>query len=77
STASGAVRICYATTSERLARDLQHLLLRTDIRARVRVVGNDRGHPQWTVDVSGVEDQKRFLEEIGVHGARAKHVVAA
>ncbi|WP_435853150.1 replicative DNA helicase [Streptomyces smyrnaeus] len=77
SAASGAVRICYATTSERLARDLQHLLLRTDIRARVRAVGNDRGHPQWTVDVSGVEDQKRFLEEIGVHGARAKHVVAA
>ncbi|MBQ0864385.1 replicative DNA helicase [Streptomyces sp. RK75] len=77
SAASGAVRIYYATTSERLARDLQHLLLRTDIRARVRAVGNDRGHPQWTVDVSGVEDQKRFLEEIGVHGARAKHVVAA
>jgi replicative DNA helicase len=74
---SGAVRVYYATTSERLARDLQQLLLRLDIRARVRTVGNTKGRPGWTVDVSGAADQRRFLHEVGVHGARAQHVVAA
>ncbi len=74
---SGAVRVYYATTSERLARDVQLLLLRLDIRARLRRVGNKKGRPGWTVDVSGVDDQRRFLEHAGVHGDRARHVVAA
>jgi replicative DNA helicase len=69
---SGAVRIYYGTTSERLARDLQILLIRFGIRARLRAVGNSYGHPQWTVDVCGVEEQRRFLEQIGVHGARGR-----
>jgi replicative DNA helicase len=74
---SGAVRVCYATTSERLARDLQQLLLRMDVRARLRSVGNTKGRPGWSVDVSGVDDQRRFLEHVGVHGDRARHVVTA
>jgi replicative DNA helicase len=74
---SGAVRVYYATTSEQLARDLQGLMLRFDIKPRVRSVGNAYGHPQWTVDVCGVEDQRRFLEEIGVHGERAVAVTQA
>jgi replicative DNA helicase len=67
---SGAVRIYYGTTSERLARDLQILLTRFGIRARLRAVGNSYGHPQWTLDVCGVDEQRRFLEQIGIHGAR-------
>jgi replicative DNA helicase len=74
---SGAVRVSYATTSERLARDLQLLLLRGDIRARLRAVGRTKGRPGWTVDVSGAEDQRRFFEQVGVHGARSRQVVAA
>jgi replicative DNA helicase len=35
------------------------------------------GRPGWTLDISGVEDQRRFLERVGVHGARARHVVTA
>ena len=66
----GAVRIYYGTTSERLARQLQVLLLRFGIIARLRAVGNVYGHPQWTVDVKGVKDQRRFLDEIGVYGKR-------
>ncbi|MEV6108499.1 replicative DNA helicase [Streptomyces sp. NPDC051940] len=73
----GAVRVYYATTSERLARDLQQLLLRFDIRSRLRAVGNTKGRPGWTVDVSGADDQRRFLEHIGVHGERAVQVIAA
>ena len=74
---SGAVRIYYGTTSEKLARQLQTLLLRFGIIARLHAVGNVYGHPQWTVDVKGVKDQRRFLDEIGVHGKRGLSAVEA
>jgi replicative DNA helicase len=74
---SGAVRVYYSTTSERLARELQILLLRFGITARLHAVGNVYGHPQWTVDVTGVKDQRQFLDEIGVYGARGLAVVKA
>ncbi|MGP3991063.1 replicative DNA helicase [Streptomyces sp. 3N207] len=74
---SGAVHVCYATTSERLARDLQLLLLRLDIRARLRRVGKTKGRPGWTVDVCGVTDQRQFLENVGVFGARSGNVTQA
>ena len=74
---SGAVRVYYGTTSERLARELQLLLLRLGIIARLYAVGNVYGHPQWTVDVTGVKDQQRFLDEIGVHGKRGLAVLEA
>ena len=67
---SGNVRVYYSTTSERLARELQALLLRFGIIGRLRAVGNEYGHPQWTVDVAGVKDQRQFLDQIGVHGER-------
>jgi replicative DNA helicase len=74
---SGAVRVYYGTTSERLARQLQTLLLRFGIVSRLRSVGNVYGHPQWTVDVTGVKDQRQFIEEIGVYGARGLSVAKA
>jgi len=74
---SGAVRVYYGTTSERLARELQILLLRFGIISRLRAVGNVYGHPQWTVDVTGVKDQRQFLDEIGAYGERGLAVVKA
>ena len=74
---SGAVRVYYSTTSERLARELQILLLRFGIIARLHAVGNVYGHPQWTVDATGVKDQRQFLDEIGVYGERGLAVVEA
>jgi replicative DNA helicase len=70
----GSIRVSYGTSSERLARDVQSLLLRFEIIARLRAVGNSYGHPQWTVDVKGAKDQRRFAEEIGAHGERG-HIV--
>jgi replicative DNA helicase len=67
---SGAVRIYFGTTSERMARQLLILLLRFGIVARLYAVGNSYGHPQWTVDVTGVADESRFLDAIGAHGPR-------
>jgi replicative DNA helicase len=74
---SGAIRVYYGTTSERLARELQALLLRFGIIGRLHAVGNVYGHPQWTVDVAGVKDQRQFLDEIGVHGERGLAAVKA
>ncbi len=74
---SGHVRVYYATTSEVLARQLQSLLLRFGIIARLHAVGNSHGHPQWTVDVTGVEEQLKFIDEIGAHGSRGLLAVKA
>src|SRR5215472_16878537 len=68
----GSVRVHYGTTSERLARDIQSLLLRFEILPGLRAAGNSYGHPQWTIDVKGVKDQRRFMEEIGAHGERGQ-----
>ncbi len=67
---SGSVRIYYSTTSSQLATDLQSILLRLDLRARIRVVDSKRGRPGYTVDITGRDDQVRFLSEIGSHGSR-------
>ena len=74
---SGAVRVYYSTTSEALARQLQVLFLRFGIVSRLHAVGNVYGHPQWTVDIKGVKDQRRFLDDIGAHGQRGLAVVHA
>jgi replicative DNA helicase len=74
---SGNVRIYFGTTSEQMARQLQMLLLRFGIVARLRAVGNTYGHPQWTVDVTGVDGQLRFVDEIGAHGERDSRVAEA
>jgi replicative DNA helicase len=71
---SGSIRVYYGSTSERLVRDIQSLLLRFGIRARLRAVGNSYGHPQWTLDVCGVDEQQRFLIQIGVNGERSAKV---
>ncbi|MDP9100579.1 MAG: replicative DNA helicase [Actinomycetota bacterium] len=67
-------RVYYASTSRRLVDDVALLLLRFGISARIRAASSQGDHRQgWTLDVSGIEDQKRFLTEIGVHGARGVH----
>ena len=74
---SNNVRIYFGSTSERLLRQLQMLLLRFGIVARLHAVGNTYGHPQWTLDVTGVEEQLRFVDQIGVYGQRRARVVEA
>ncbi|HUR13956.1 MAG TPA: replicative DNA helicase [Mycobacteriales bacterium] len=68
-------RVYYASTSRRLIDDVSLLLLRFGISCRVRqATPKGEYRAQWTLDVSGVDDQKRFLSEIGVHGGRAAQV---
>ncbi|WP_369931439.1 replicative DNA helicase [Plantactinospora sp. BC1] len=65
-------RIYYASTSRRMLEDISRLLLRYGITARLRAVPTKTHRTQYTLDISGRDDQLRFLREIGVHGERAR-----
>jgi len=62
--------IYYASSSARLAGDVQSLLLRLGINARVtRVSQGLKGRLQYNVGVSGKADIERFIAQIGGLGA--------
>jgi replicative DNA helicase len=63
-------RVYYASTSRPLIDGLSRLLLRFGISTRVRTTKKAGYRDGYTLDVSGNDDQRRFLQEIGVHGAR-------
>ena len=67
-------RIYYASTSRRLVDDVSRLLLRFGISSRLRAVRpkTPDGRPGYTLDISGADDQRRFLQEIGSHGSRGQ-----
>ena len=66
----GSPRIYFSTCSRRLADDVAALLLRLGIVARIRAVHSGKGRPLYTVDVSGVDAQLRFVMSVGCHGPR-------
>ncbi|WP_165903852.1 replicative DNA helicase [Hymenobacter gummosus] len=61
-------RIFFATNSLGLAGDVVALLSRFGLVARRRVVQQGAHRPMYTVDVSGSEQQRRFLEQVGAFG---------
>jgi replicative DNA helicase len=62
--------VYYASSSEGLARDVQSLLLRIGINARIsRHSQGSKGRDQFHVTVSGQRDIHVFLELVGVLGA--------
>jgi replicative DNA helicase len=65
-------RVYYASTSRHLVDDVSRLLLRFGISCRIRRVTKSGYRDGWTLDISGCDDQRRFLGEIGVHGARGE-----
>jgi replicative DNA helicase len=78
---SAVVRL--STISERLARDVQHLLLRLDIPASVscdeRNIGGYRTDTSaiWTVSITPRAFVTRFLDTVGFLGAKHDRAVAA
>ncbi|MCL4862080.1 MAG: replicative DNA helicase [Caldilineaceae bacterium] len=61
--------VYYSTSSQRLAHEVQALLLRIGINARVaRVAQGAKGRPQHHVLVSGQEDLESFATQIGAVG---------
>ncbi|MEV4654526.1 replicative DNA helicase [Micromonospora sp. NPDC049301] len=69
-------RVYFASTSRRMLEDISRLLLRYGITARLKVVPVTGHRPQYTLDISGRDDQLRFLREIGVHGQRSEGCAA-
>jgi len=75
----GSDAVSYATNSEGLSRDVAALLLRLGIVARITSAKKDAYRPSFMVQVSGVDDQRRFLDVVGAFGPRrqqADHLAA-
>ncbi|HET6566382.1 MAG TPA: replicative DNA helicase [Rhodothermales bacterium] len=62
--------IYYASSSEVLARDVQSLLIRLGINARLkRLSQGTKGRDQYHVSISGIPDIQRFASTVGAVGA--------
>src|SRR5207342_1911725 len=69
--ASGQSQLGYASVSERLARQVQHLLLRFGVIAKLRqrwVHYRDTRRPSWQLDITDAGSIRSFAAEIGIHG---------
>ena len=66
----GLGRVYYASTSRRLVDDLARLLLRYNVFTRIKRARKAGYRDGWHLYVYGAENQLRFCDEIGVHGAR-------
>jgi replicative DNA helicase len=67
-------RIYYATTSRRLVDDVARLLARLNIMSRIKKVRKGEYRVGYTLDIYGLDDQRRFAEVVGCHGARAERL---
>jgi replicative DNA helicase len=75
---SGQVQVGYATVSEKLARQVQHLLLRFGVVAKLRqrwVKYRDSRRISWQLDITDADAIRQFIHEIGIHGKQ--HAVDA
>ena len=73
----GQASIGFGSRSERLARDVQHLLLRFGVAAQLRhrtALYNGRGYPSWQIEVSHPDSIRRFAADIGMLGK--EHAIA-
>jgi len=68
-TQGGAPRVYFASCSRGLALDVAALLLRLGVHSRLRTV-RQRDSEWFNVDVSGKEQQERFLRCVGAFGPR-------
>ena len=66
----GAPRVYFSTCSDALARDVMALLLRLGIVARLRTTVQKGYRPLHSVDVSGANEQRRFLDIVWAFGPR-------
>jgi len=67
----GQARIYYASTSRRLIDDVAQLLMRFNVMTRIKETKKGSYRPCYHLLVYGAENQLRFLDDIGVHGARS------
>ena len=68
---SGQSQLGYATVSEKLARQVQHLLLRFGVIACLKersVKYNQECRKVWQLDITDAKSIKNFIDEIGIFG---------
>ena len=71
---SGQSQLGYGTVSEKLARQIQHLLLRFGIISALKkrsVKYNNTRRPAWQLDITDALSIKNFIAEIGIFGKEA------
>ncbi|SDQ23785.1 replicative DNA helicase [Quadrisphaera sp. DSM 44207] len=66
--------VYYASTSRRMVDDVARLLLRFNIHSRVKTTRKGTYRDCYQLHITDADNQVRFLEEIGCHGARDVHV---
>ncbi len=69
--ASGQSQLGYASVSEKLVRQIQHLLLRFGIIARLKsrsVKYQETRRPAWQLDITDALSIQTFISEIGIFG---------
>ncbi|MEU0237569.1 replicative DNA helicase [Nocardiopsis sp. NPDC006198] len=67
----GRARIYYSTTSRRLVDGIAVLLARLGIMTRIKKVRKSGYRVCYNLDVYGMDNQRRFAEVVGCHGARS------
>ncbi len=68
---SGQAQVGYSSVSEKLARQVQHLLLRFGVISSLRersVRYKDTRRPAFQLDITGADSIRTFIEEIGIFG---------
>ncbi len=64
--------VYYATSSQKLARNVQHLLLRLGIVSRTSCVPQkNKGRDQWHVTITGKPDVMAFIDQVGIVGPKS------
>jgi replicative DNA helicase len=71
------VRTYYASTSRRLAENVQRALLRFQVRSRLMATTKYGYGKCWNVVIQGSEDQARFMRSVGCHGERGDRIPEA
>src|SRR5699024_8424971 len=69
-----SARTHYLSISRKLVDDVSSLLSRLGIMTRIKKTGKGDHRVGYTLDINGVEDQQRFAEIVGCHGARAQRL---
>jgi len=64
--------VYYASTSKRLVDDLARLMLRFNLFPRIKTARKPGYRDCYHLRIYGTDNQLRFLDEIGVHGARGE-----
>ncbi len=75
-TGAGQGGLYYVSTSRRLVDDVARLLAGLDVFPTRRSTRKPGYRPGYQLHINGAEDRQRFLESVGLHGARSAPAAA-